>query len=59
MVSGEVTVPPEEQDPSLQMTSLVVRKFQTDWLKFPLLQEVEAAIRLGFKPQCGDLVQQN
>ena len=36
-----------------QMTSPVLtRKFQTDWLKIPLLGEAETVIRLGIKA-CG------
>lgn len=40
----------------MQVTSGVIRKFQTVWFKIPLLGEAETAISLGLKPQFGDLV---
>lgn len=33
----------------------LIRKFQTDWLKIPLLREAEAAIQLVIKFQFGDV----
>lgn len=34
----------------MQVKSLVIRKFQTDWFIIPLLEEVKTAIRLGINP---------
>lgn len=34
----------------MQVKSLVIRKFQTDWFIISLLEEVKTAIRLGINP---------